>query len=184
MKLVTLERQNFGLADSGFVDPFTCDGNYYCLNDFCYAACAITHHMSNDPAYRQYNIGYSNIDNILHAYVDAVKSGQPKFTPTDSVVATVKAVVNATGYLQDTVYAVLYTLYVLAQQGEPHCGGILNVAASSVSVSPSIFQQIFQGIENMWNSVGTIGTILPWALVIGGGLWLYSYIPKPRRQAQ
>ncbi len=182
MKLVTLERQNFSLDDSGFVNPFNCDGTVYCLDDFCFAACAITNALSKDSAYKQYNIGYSNILNVLHAYVTAVQSGKSPFTPTDSGVTTVNAVVSATGYTQDTVYAILYTLYTLAQQGEPHCGGILNVAAPSTS--PNALQQMFQGIENALKSLGIIGTILPWALVIGGGVWLYSYIPKPRRQAQ
>lgn len=160
------------------VIPYNCGGTISIpLNDLAQAACYIATQIQNDPAYSGMGISYAMIGQIFQAYVANIGKGGAPFTPDNNAAASVTPIAQSLGYTVDQVYAVMWETYSAAH-GNPPSQYAQEVLAASSAVQPGGLDAAWQGIQNALKSLGTIGTILPWALAAGAIMYVASWLPK------
>lgn len=184
-RLLTLERNEAPQMGIDII-PYNCGGTIaFPQTPVDNAACAIATEISNDLAYSGYGISYSMVQSTLTLYLQNVNKNFSPWNESNSAVSTTNYLANQLHYTADQVYAIMWYLYQNAQNSTnyPNAYAILNgTPQSKPSGITNALSGLWDGIQNMLKNLGTVGTILPWAALGLGAVWLYSYLPKPKKE--
>lgn len=169
--------------------PTNCAGSIeILLSTRTLAACYLANDLAKDSAYASMNLSFDMCKQTIENYVQNVVAGGQKFVPDNSAPNVVNPIVQQTGYTSDQVYAMLYKLYQEAQVSGSYAAQVITVAPSAQpnvlntvgNNLSKVLTQLPGALGSFFGSIQNITKYLPYVVVIGGAVYVYSWLPKKR----